>query len=360
MFNGKDILSFIMTILLSQELLLAGPLHCDAPIKDFRKVEEGRLVTHTFTVKNMSDGPVFVKRIFSTCGCLVSSRKQFTLGPNGSTDIPIEFNTSGYGGRKFEKDIAIFFDEAEQEKIFRLKIKGEVEGAKIQDGILISPKQRFILGEKGEQHCLFIRAPLREDLELTLKTPEWIAAKIEKTGENEALKISKWKIVFSLTKNIEHSVNAEITLRSNVPSFEKLSVPIYVESTPRLMAHPPVLLFRKEESRTTYMKELDIILLRDSSSQSNRHGGTLSTESANSGRSGPESCETGVEMGTLPIVVKPSNDCISVTLTRISHDFTKLGCKVSVRCGPLPRLNLQLVRDGTCIMKVPICFLPDN
>jgi len=357
MLKHKDILSLIVLVLSSHKLVLAGSLYSDEPIKDFGEVKEGELLKHTFEVKNISKNSVFINKIFSSCGCLVSSKKQLTLEPDESTSIPIEFKTKGYGGRKFQKEITIFFVDGKKEGLFRLKIKGDVEGIKMQNRILIIPQNRSIFNEQDKEHYFYMRAPLVKDLELNLKTPNFIKAEIEKIADNETLKITKWRIAFSISQAINNRTKTAIVVNSNVPSFETLSVPIHIEPKPLVTADPPILFFEKSKEIKTYTKELTIIFLKDSQRETEKHDNFINTESVKTGYMKTKSIR---DLGAPLITVEPSNQCISVRLTKISPDLSKLLCQVSLKDCPSSHLDLRFLAGKTCILKVPICFLSNN
>jgi hypothetical protein len=239
-------------------------LNCESPTMDFGKVTEGEKLTHAFKIQNMSNKKIVINRIVSSCGCLVSSKKSFSLQPNESTDVPIEFDSMGYGGKKFEKNIILFVKKTGSEIPFKLSIKGEVEGIKMQDRVHIAFGQKHIFNEQGNEHYIFIQAPLKKDLNITLKTPEFINAQLMKVKENEEFKTTEWQIIFSLTKNIRTRLNTEIIVYTNVPLFEKTSIPIYIEPKPNIIATPPVLFVKKEKSNDTfYCKKLKITFLDD-------------------------------------------------------------------------------------------------
>ena len=338
--------------------IYADSLICDIPIKDFGEINEGEKLTYTFKVKNISDKKIFVNRTLSSCGCLVTSKKQFALEPNEIVDIPVEFNSRDYGGGKFEKNITLVVEEGKQEIPFKLLIKGQVKGIKAQDRVYISPEQKYIYNEKSQKHRIFIRAPLKKDLEISLKTPKCIKADIVKTKENEALGFTEWEIVFSLVEDIEKRFNTDITVFTNVPFFEKAFIPIYIEPKPAVIANPPILFIEKENSNASCVRELEITLLENLFGGKNSN--PINTEYAKLKDDDLKKFQISTDTNILPIFVKPSNDCVSVILTNVSNDFTKIKYEIRIKDCQVSQLNLQIMTEKTCVQNVPIYFLPKH
>jgi len=98
------ILFWIMSIIcIKNTFVSAEALFSEEPVKDFGVATEGDKVSQTFIVKNPSNKALTVDRIITTCGCITPRKKGFTLKPDESIDIPVEFNTAGYGGQNSRK-----------------------------------------------------------------------------------------------------------------------------------------------------------------------------------------------------------------------------------------------------------------
>jgi hypothetical protein len=65
---------------------------------DFGQVEQGKILQHTFILKNESDKTLNIKDINTSCGCTVSKVEKKTLSPGESTSIDVRFNSKGYSG----------------------------------------------------------------------------------------------------------------------------------------------------------------------------------------------------------------------------------------------------------------------
>lgn len=348
---------FVFTVVASVILsAYSAEIVCDLPIKDFGRIKEGEKLTHTFKIQNISDKEIIVNRIVSSCGCLVSSKKRFILSPNESTAIPIEFNSMGYGGKKFEKTIVLLIKNNENEIPFKLSVRGEVEGIKIQDRIIVAPEQKTIFGEEDEEYYIFIHAPLKECLELNIKTPEYIKAQIVKIEENKVLKFTKWQIVFSLTQTIKDRLNTEIIIYTNVPFFEEVSIPVYIEPKPVVIVSPPVLFIKNTELCSLYEKEFEVTLLKSLFCMEHTTCNTINPGHSIS-QIGYEQNYSGLDSNQdiSSFYLEPSNTCIVVDFLGISEDHRKIKYKAIIRdCETNEKLYLKLICEGQYIQEIPI------
>ena len=119
---------------LSTRLLLAGSLYCDAPIKDFGEINEGGKISHVFTVRNVTQKSITVRRVMASCGCITSLNKQFELKAGEQVKVPIEFNSMGYGGKTIQKPILLLVGDEKKPALtltffipFSLKVSAIVQ-----------------------------------------------------------------------------------------------------------------------------------------------------------------------------------------------------------------------------------------
>jgi len=66
---------------------------------DFGRVKAGKVLKHTFTLKNESGKTVNIIDVNTSCGCTVSEVKKKTLAPQESTPLEVRFDTEGYFGQ---------------------------------------------------------------------------------------------------------------------------------------------------------------------------------------------------------------------------------------------------------------------
>lgn len=65
---------------------------------DFGTVNEGDLVSYTFTVTNTGDEPLIISNCKGSCGCTVPVCPQQPIMPGESGEIPVEYNSKGKEG----------------------------------------------------------------------------------------------------------------------------------------------------------------------------------------------------------------------------------------------------------------------
>jgi len=288
----------------------------------------------------------------SSCGCLVTSKKTFSLEPGESTDIPVELLTLGLGGLEFSKRIALIAQMDEKEFPFVLMIKGSVKGLKIKDRVLISPRKKHIFNEIGKEHYLFIRSPFKKDLEIKIEKPEWIDTKLVRRKDNKLLEVSEWNVVFSLNREVKKKTETEIVVYTNVPFYEKATIPIYIEPKPMVAVNPPMLTIKKTKSGEVYEKVFEITLLGESIDTTTGQKNLASNQHSeiNENIHDPSSSETML----LPVLVEPSDNCLKVDLLSISQDNTRIKYKLSVYDCNKTTLFLNVINNGVVTKKIPI------
>ncbi|MBI4972593.1 MAG: DUF1573 domain-containing protein [Candidatus Omnitrophica bacterium] len=103
LFLGAGILFFFLTGCWATEqrqiVSNASPqAQLDPYTWDFGRIKEGRVVTHTFTLRNDSQKTLTIKDISTSCGCTASKVKNKILRPGESTAIEVKFKSKGYSG----------------------------------------------------------------------------------------------------------------------------------------------------------------------------------------------------------------------------------------------------------------------
>lgn len=93
---------------------------------DFGTIRESEgPVTHTFTGVNVSDRPLVILHIYSSCGCTVPEYSRKPILPNEKAEIKVTYDPANRPGA-FSKELSIF--DSERNKIGVLGIRGTVIG----------------------------------------------------------------------------------------------------------------------------------------------------------------------------------------------------------------------------------------
>jgi hypothetical protein len=92
---------------------------------DFGQVSQGKLLEHTFKLKNDSSDTLRITGIHTSCGCTTSQIEKTEISPGESVNIQVRFNTKGYSGTK-EQFVYIHTDQQENPTI-KLTLKADIK-----------------------------------------------------------------------------------------------------------------------------------------------------------------------------------------------------------------------------------------
>lgn len=70
---------------------------------DFGSVNEGEMVSHTYTFTNDGDEPLILSDAKGSCGCTVPKWPREPINPGESADITVEFNSKNKKGKRNQK-----------------------------------------------------------------------------------------------------------------------------------------------------------------------------------------------------------------------------------------------------------------
>ena len=90
---------------------------------EFGDLIQDEPVVHLFVFKNISDEPITIENVRTTCGCAAPEWSYEPILPGTESEIKIEFDAHKLQG--FRKRILVFFHE--QKKGEKLYIEGYVE-----------------------------------------------------------------------------------------------------------------------------------------------------------------------------------------------------------------------------------------
>jgi len=70
------------------------------PHYDFGQVKQGDVVKHDFVIHNSGGADLHLHRIIPGCGCTATSATRKKIPPGGDSTISVQYNTSGFLGKK--------------------------------------------------------------------------------------------------------------------------------------------------------------------------------------------------------------------------------------------------------------------
>lgn len=332
----------------------AGPLYCAVPVHNFGTVIEGDSVSHRFIVKNRSQKPVKVERMITTCGCIAPLRKGFVLRPGESIDVPIKFGSRGYGGQTIKKEMLLLGGENHKTLLIRLAISGKIKGIPPEERIDVIPKQISILNVVTVKHEILIHGPVGKVVHVEAQGPKWMNILIKRLNSNNGTRRTRWILEFSLTKPLSAITEGNIIIKSNLPRFETIRIPIAVRIKPLLCVSPPILFVRSSRG-TNCKKEFEITILESFFAKNSSSSGKYE-ETVYKAESAPKSCvstSTSSNMREPIISIQPSND--SIQLQQLPDGLHNRRKYVVTIKGNIPSpQNLKVMIDNVLVSKIPI------
>jgi hypothetical protein len=99
-----------------------NPVEWNEKTHDFGNLELRKPATATFTFKNISDAPVVITNVRSSCGCTVAKYTKEPVKPGEEGEVSATYNSARVG--PFTKTVTVTMDTVGKPVI--LKIKGKV------------------------------------------------------------------------------------------------------------------------------------------------------------------------------------------------------------------------------------------
>ncbi len=93
--------------------------------KDFGKMKQGKVLTHTFVFKNEGDEILKIKKVTTSCGCTAALLSKKEIAPGAEGEIKLTFNTKGFQGKNTKYIDVESNDPAQPRK--RLIVTAEIE-----------------------------------------------------------------------------------------------------------------------------------------------------------------------------------------------------------------------------------------
>ena len=207
---GREFTSLMLVVLLS---VWIGALQAD----NLKVSEEGKFDfghfpawenrTHTFILSNISQKPIKIQKVRSTCGCLIGRISAKEILPGNTMEIQTQIKANSVEG-EFVKTIYVETDMPEQ-RFVRLELRGEAQSL-----IEIKPASPFYAGKLKADHeyqFQFELLPTRDNIELSVTADS--NCRLMRHG-------SKWIAICTLTPKAD-SMIIEKKFYINVVSPEK-------------------------------------------------------------------------------------------------------------------------------------------
>jgi len=205
----------------------------DQTAYDFGKVESGELIKHTFFFTNTGNALLEVSDVRPSCGCTAAGAWDKQVEPGKFGSIPVQFNSTGYGGA-VHKSVTVVCNDAANSNAF-LNITGTVW--KPVD--VLPAVASFNFGpdvQTTDTRVLRIISNLTDPLTLSepaCSNPAFQPElKTVKEGKEFELRIT---VVPPLKAS---NVSAPITLKTSYPKMQVLTVTAFATVQPAISASP--------------------------------------------------------------------------------------------------------------------------
>jgi len=121
-----------MQFLAAQEVIQTkknNPVQWNEKTHDFGTIEQGKPATATFTFKNISDAPIVITNVRSSCGCTVAKYTKEPVRPGEEGEVSATYNAARPGN--FNKSVTVTIEGTNNADI--LIVKGVVKGITAND-----------------------------------------------------------------------------------------------------------------------------------------------------------------------------------------------------------------------------------
>jgi hypothetical protein len=108
---------------------------------DFGSVEQGQIATHNFILVNNGGNILKIKDVHASCGCTAAKPDKNELAPGESTNIKVEFNSTGRTGKQ-EKYIFVKTNDLDNPEL-KFTFTGKVIEPQVTKTDSIKPQLNF-------------------------------------------------------------------------------------------------------------------------------------------------------------------------------------------------------------------------
>lgn len=183
---------------------------------DFKKVKEGEIVEHTFTVLNKGNQNLEIEKIRTNCGCTKASYERI-IPPDSEGKIVLKVDTEGFNG-SIDEGAKIYTNDPKH-KIVRIHIVGFVEvpisvtpGAVYFGGLVGSTIEKVVTIRAQEPEPLSIRP-------MNFTLPDKVDYGIETVEEGRC-----FRITFRNKSVIKERYGGALELQTNYPDKPVITI----------------------------------------------------------------------------------------------------------------------------------------
>ena len=201
------------------------------PVYDFGKVKSGEIVKYTYVFTNVGGAMLQVSNVQVSCGCTTAGEWSRQVEPGKIGSIPIQFNSTGFGGA-VGKTITVISNDTNQPSVV-LQIKGN-----IWRPIDVTPQFAVLnLTASAPSNATTVRIVNNEETPLTLSTPECNnQAFATELRTNQPGK--EFEMVIRTASPLAASVQAPITLKTSSTNMPVINITAWANMQQEIMVMP--------------------------------------------------------------------------------------------------------------------------
>ena len=191
---------------------------------DFGNIEQGKTVTHNFTLINNGGDSLVIYDVHASCGCTAVKPEKTNLAPGESTNIKVDFNSTGKVGKQ-EKFVYVKTNDASNPEL-KFKFIGNVLDMADVNAVTKSPKLYFaetqhdfgvLVAGQVVDYTFKFKNTGKSTLEIKdIKTSCGCTAAVVSSKKLESGQEGTLRVELD-TKNREGKMNRNVTVQSNDP-----------------------------------------------------------------------------------------------------------------------------------------------
>jgi len=200
---------------------------------DFGKVDSGTVVKHEYAIPNIGDQTLEITNVQPSCGCTTAGKWDKAVEPGKTGMIPIEFNSTAYGGA-VTKTITVTSNDPTNGVVV-LQLKGTAwKPINISPGFVMFNLSADI--QTNETKVVRIVSNLEDPV--TLSAPTWSNNTFQ--AELKTIKEGKeFELDVTVVPPLTNTVSAPITLKTSSPKMPVITLTAYAMVLPVITVNPP-------------------------------------------------------------------------------------------------------------------------
>ncbi len=203
------------------------------PTHDFGTVKSGEIVKYTYVFTNTGGATLQLSNVQTSCGCTAAGQWTRQVEPGQTGSIPIEFNTSGYGGQ-VAKTVTVACNDTN-----RLNVALEIKGNVWKPIDAMPQFAVFNVNTESPSNTITVRIVNNEDTPLTLGPPEVslpvLAAELTTNQPGKEFQLA----IRTVPPMPTNSTAGQVTMKTSSTNVPVLTINTWVNVQPIVVVTPP-------------------------------------------------------------------------------------------------------------------------